>query len=136
MIQGHRLRQIREQRALSQGTLGKLVGKDAQYISKLERGVRLSVHTTTLGRLVTALEVSADYLLGFSDCEILPRSRGTSTPGRRQRQTAARHRHGSTSSSVARPTPPAPPDQTVRTVNTDSAVAVAACDQPAHTSVR
>ena len=49
MIQGHRLRQIREQRALSQGTLGKLVGKDAQYISKLERGVRLSVHTTTSG---------------------------------------------------------------------------------------
>ena len=100
MIQRHRLRQIREQLALSQGTLGKLVGKDAQYISKLERGVRLSVHTTTLARLVSALPVSADYLLGFSDCETLPRRRGTGTPEGRKRQTAARHRNGSTSSSV------------------------------------
>ena len=67
MIQGHRLRQIRTQRGLSQGALAKLLATDAQYISKLERGVRVSVSTTTLERLVTALDTSADYLLGLSD---------------------------------------------------------------------
>ena len=67
MIQGHRLRQIRTQRGLSQGALAKLVATDAQYISKLERGVRVSVSTTTLERLVHALHVSADYLLGLPD---------------------------------------------------------------------
>jgi transcriptional regulator with XRE-family HTH domain len=67
MIQGHRLREAREQHALSQGALGKLVAKDGAYISKLERGVRVSVSTTTLERLVTALDTSADYLLGLSD---------------------------------------------------------------------
>ena len=64
MIQGHRLREAREQRVLSQGALGKLVAKDGAYISKIERGVLVSVSTTTLERLVAALEVSADYLLG------------------------------------------------------------------------
>jgi transcriptional regulator with XRE-family HTH domain len=67
MIQGHRLRQTREQRALSQEALGKLVAKDGAYISKIERGVLVSVNTTTLERLVTALATSADYLLGLSD---------------------------------------------------------------------
>ena len=36
-------------------------------ISKVERGVLVSMTTTTLERLVQALHVSADYLLGLSD---------------------------------------------------------------------
>ena len=32
MIQGHRLREARKQRVLSQGALGKLVTKDGAYI--------------------------------------------------------------------------------------------------------
>ena len=67
MIQGHRLREAREQHALSQGALGKLVAKDGAYISKIERGVLVSVNTTTLERLVTALDTSADYLLGLPE---------------------------------------------------------------------
>ena len=67
MIQGTRIRQVREQRALSQDSLGKLVAKDAHYISKVERGVLVSMTTTTLERLVHALHVSSDYLLGLSD---------------------------------------------------------------------
>ena len=111
MLQGQRLRHMRERRALSQRALGTLVGKDGRYISKVELGILTSVTTNTLARLVTALEVSADYLLGFSDRETLPRRRGINAPERRQqRQTAARHRNGSASSSVARQTPPAPPD--------------------------
>jgi transcriptional regulator with XRE-family HTH domain len=67
MIQRYRLRQIREQRGLSQGALGQLLGKDAKYISKLELGVRSGVTSTTLARMAVALGVSADYLLGISD---------------------------------------------------------------------
>ena len=67
MIQRNRLRQIREQRGLSQGALGKLIGKDAKYLSKLELGVRSGVTSTTLVRMAVALDVSADYLLGLPD---------------------------------------------------------------------
>ena len=80
MLQGQRLRHMRERRALSQRALGTLIGQDGRYISKLELGILRSVTTTTLARLMTALWVSTDYLLGFSDCETLPRRRGTSTP--------------------------------------------------------
>ena len=91
MLQGQRLRHMRERRVLSQRALGTLVGQDGKYLSKLELGILRSVTTTTLTRLVTALQVSANDLLGCSDCEtLLPRRSGTSTPGRRQRTTATR----------------------------------------------
>jgi transcriptional regulator with XRE-family HTH domain len=64
MIQGERIRQLRTQRALSQGALGKLLAKDGQYVSKLERGVLSSITTDTLERLADALGCSTDYLLG------------------------------------------------------------------------
>jgi transcriptional regulator with XRE-family HTH domain len=90
MMQGDRLRQVRQQRGLTQTALGKLVGQDGQYIYKVERGLRSSITTTTLARLVTVLQVSADYLLGFSDSETLPTPGGKYTPARRQRSTAVR----------------------------------------------
>ena len=64
MIQGERIRMLRTQRSLSQGALGKLIAKDGQYVSKLERGVLSSVTTETLERLADALGCSTDYLLG------------------------------------------------------------------------
>ena len=67
MIHGDRLRDIRQQRGLSQAALGQRVGLDAQYIHKLEHGRLRGMTTTTLERLVQALQVSADYLLGLSD---------------------------------------------------------------------
>jgi transcriptional regulator with XRE-family HTH domain len=67
MIQGDRLRQRREQRGLSQGKLRGLIGKDGQYIWKLESGMRSGVNSTTLIRMAQALETSSDYLLGLSD---------------------------------------------------------------------
>ena len=90
MIQRERLRQIRDQRGMSQGALGKLIGKDAKYISKLELGVRSGVTSTTLVRLAVALDVSADYLLGLPDrtapaptdhTRPSPEHRGTPTTG-------------------------------------------------------
>jgi transcriptional regulator with XRE-family HTH domain len=44
-----------------------LIAKDAQYIWKLESGMRAGVTSTTLMRLARALETSSDYLLGLSD---------------------------------------------------------------------
>lgn len=64
MIHGERIRMLRTQRSLSQGALGKLIEKDGQYVSKLERGVLSSVTTETLERLADALGCSTDYLLG------------------------------------------------------------------------
>jgi transcriptional regulator with XRE-family HTH domain len=144
-MQGDRLRRVRQQRGLTQTALGKLVGQDGQYIYKVERGLRPSITTTTLARLVTALEVSADYLLGFSDCEALPAPGGKGTPARRRRATATRlqdqegappssavprHRNGSASTTAARPDPPVLPGHATLPVGAETAGAVAAGSQP------
>ena len=81
MLDGARIRQLRTQRSLSQGGLGKCIGKDGQYVSKLERGVLPSVTTDTLEQLAEALACSTDYLLDRAD-EPHPRPR-------RSRQRAA-----------------------------------------------
>jgi transcriptional regulator with XRE-family HTH domain len=67
MVYGKRIRTLRVQCSLSQGALGKLIDKDGQYVSKLERGVLTSVTTETLERLADALRCSTDYLLGRED---------------------------------------------------------------------
>src|SRR5262245_21225789 len=87
MVEEERLRRVRQQRGLTQTALGKLVGQDKQYIYKVEYGLRSSITTTMLARLVTALEVSADYLLGFSDCATLPAPGGNSAMARRPQAT-------------------------------------------------
>jgi transcriptional regulator with XRE-family HTH domain len=95
MIQGDRLRDIRQQRGLSQAALGQRVGLDGQYIHKLEHGVLRSITTTTLERLVHALHVSSDYLLGLSD-QAAPAAVVTSQPQTqaKQRQRDAGKKHG------------------------------------------
>jgi len=64
MLHGKRVKILRQQQSISQGALGKLLEKDGQYVSKLERGILTSVSTTTLERLADALRCSTDYLLG------------------------------------------------------------------------
>ena len=111
MIQGNRIRQVREQRALSQDSLGKLVAKDAHYISKVERGVLVSMTTTTLERLVQALHVSADYLLGLSDQAAPAAGAPTAVASQHQaKPTAATSaRHAGRTTNGTHPTPaPAP----------------------------
>ena len=84
MIDGERIWQLRTQHALSQGALGKRIGKDGQYISKLERGILTSVTTDTLEQLAGALDCSTDYLLGRTDDP-----RPQIPPQRPRRHTAA-----------------------------------------------
>jgi len=67
MLQGHRVKARRDYLGLTQPELGKLIDKDYQYVSKLERGVYTNVTTDTLEHLARALVCSADYLLGLAD---------------------------------------------------------------------
>ena len=57
------IRQWRRERGLSQQALGKLVGLGKPTISKLERG-ELRLRDVTIAKLVDALDVPADVLLG------------------------------------------------------------------------
>ena len=64
MIKGERLREMRQQHQWTQEYLGKIIGQDGQYISKLERGVLPGMTVDILERLCDALGVTTDYLLG------------------------------------------------------------------------
>ena len=64
MIKGERLRDVRQQRQWTQEYLGKVIGQDGQYISKLERGVLPGMTVEILERLADTLRCSTDYLLG------------------------------------------------------------------------
>ena len=72
----------RLERRLSQGMLGKTMGKDQSYISKLERGELQDITIQTLVQLAEALHVSTDYLLGRT-------ATPASSPKRSRPRTAA-----------------------------------------------
>jgi transcriptional regulator with XRE-family HTH domain len=59
-----RIRMRRLRLRLSQQQLGKLIGHDQGYVSRLERGDITDITVRTLARLADALDVSTDYLLG------------------------------------------------------------------------
>jgi transcriptional regulator with XRE-family HTH domain len=61
---GDRIQALRQVARLSQSGLGRLIGKDAKYISKLERGVLTNITTETLESLAEHLYCQTDYLLG------------------------------------------------------------------------
>ena len=67
MLDRDRLRMARLQLRLSQESLGKAIGQDQSYVSKLERGDLLEITISTLERLADVLSVSTDYLLGRGD---------------------------------------------------------------------
>ena len=67
MLDGERIRHLRTHHAFSQTALGRVIGKDAQYVSKLERGILTNVTTETLEHLAEALDCSTDYVLGRTD---------------------------------------------------------------------
>ncbi len=67
MIRAQRIRERRDHVGISQEALGRRIGKDGQYISKLERGIRTNITTETLAQLASALVCSTDYLLGRAD---------------------------------------------------------------------
>ena len=82
MLDGERIRQLRTHHALSQTALARVIGKDGQYVSKLERGILTCITTETLEPLAEALACSTDYLLGRTDDPRLHQ------PARRRRTTA------------------------------------------------
>ena len=55
IIDGHRLRELRRQQALSQVELAKLAGVSTHTVSKLERQPASCCRTRTLARLAAAL---------------------------------------------------------------------------------
>ena len=69
MLDRDRLRLARLRLRMSQESLGKAIGLDQQYISKLERGAITEITVTTLVRIADVLEVSMDYLAGRTSKE-------------------------------------------------------------------
>jgi transcriptional regulator with XRE-family HTH domain len=64
---GERLSAVRTRRGLTQGEVAQRARLPQQAISRLERGDRAHVRSDVLARLATALDVSADVLLGLRD---------------------------------------------------------------------
>jgi transcriptional regulator with XRE-family HTH domain len=64
---GQRLRQVRQERGLTQTQVAKNLDMNLGNYNEIEHGKRLSFHVKTLYRLCQALEVSADYLLGLRE---------------------------------------------------------------------
>ena len=63
---GKRLKELREERNLTQAELGKLLGKSHNNISQFERGIR-TPNMLTLIDIAAFFGVSTDYLLGITD---------------------------------------------------------------------
>jgi transcriptional regulator with XRE-family HTH domain len=67
MLDRDRLRMARLQLRLTQDRLGKAIGQDQAYISRLERGDFTDITVTTLERLAATLGVSPNELLGWKE---------------------------------------------------------------------
>ena len=80
MLDRDRLRMARLELRLTQDSLGKAIGQDQSYVSRLERGDFTEITVTTLERLADALEVSTDYLLK-RDSPKRPRPRTAASVG-------------------------------------------------------
>lgn len=63
MILGYRLKELRKEKNLSQGELGKLLGVTKVSISGYENGTRVP-SLEILSMMLDVFDISADYLLG------------------------------------------------------------------------
>jgi putative transcriptional regulator len=63
MLDLERIRLRRLQLRLTQGELGKMIGQDQAYISRLERGHFDDITVSTLEKLARALRVSVEMLI-------------------------------------------------------------------------
>lgn len=61
-LAGLRIKEIRNDRGLTQTELAQLVGKDRQYLYKIEKG-KVTPNIVTIAALALALEVSLKELL-------------------------------------------------------------------------
>ncbi|MGE4571133.1 MAG: helix-turn-helix domain-containing protein [Candidatus Izemoplasmatales bacterium] len=60
-----KLKEIREQKGLSQRDIAKLIGTSHTSIARYEKGV--SMTDETIKKMCKALEVNADYFLGITE---------------------------------------------------------------------
>jgi HTH-type transcriptional regulator, cell division transcriptional repressor len=67
MSLGERVRQRREELALSQEELAALIGMKQTVLSRIERGVNTNPHKDVLLRLARTLRCSIDWLVGLYD---------------------------------------------------------------------
>ena len=67
MTFGERLRELREERNVTQKTLAGVLGVSARMVSFYESGAHFPRDEGILLRLAGYFEVSTDYLLGYSD---------------------------------------------------------------------
>ena len=69
MLFGERLAQVRKKKKVSQDDLAKAIGVHAPVIGRYERNeVKPSIEVAA--KMAEALQVSLDYLVGFSDDEL------------------------------------------------------------------
>jgi len=61
-----RLKELREEKGLSQETVGKVIGVNRRTVGQYERGIN-EPDIQTIEKLCKFFGVTADYLLGFSD---------------------------------------------------------------------
>ena len=64
---GMRVRQARQRLRYKQGYVAREAGIDAGNLSEIEHGHKPSARIETLASLAAVLQVSTDYLLGFTD---------------------------------------------------------------------
>lgn len=61
---GNRIKELRDDRGLTQTELAELVGKDRQYLYKIEKG-KVTPNVVTITALAIALEISLKDLFDF-----------------------------------------------------------------------
>jgi len=61
-----KLKQLRQEKGISQATLAKAIGINHRTVSQYERGITQADYQT-LKKLCDYFNVSADYLLGFKE---------------------------------------------------------------------
>ncbi len=61
---GNRIKDLRNERGLTQTELAELVGKDRQYLYKIEKG-KVTPNIVTITALAIALEISLNELFDF-----------------------------------------------------------------------
>ena len=62
MTLGPTIRRLREERGLKVYQLGNLIGVDASYVGRIEKGRVENVGSELIGKIAEALQVSTDYL--------------------------------------------------------------------------
>lgn len=64
LLVGKRIRFLRNEKGVTQTELGKLTGKDRQYIYKIEKGI-VTANITTIAIITTALDISLKDFFDF-----------------------------------------------------------------------